>query len=473
MLYPIKRNDKWGFINEKGEIIIEPIFDYTDHFSNEVCRVSNKLSEIHFKYNGEIYYYTSSTIINKEGDILFPFKKNLTINRYSDDVAFCYDEKLKKHGVLDKNGEEVIPFIFSTSEIEYSLFSNGLARIKKDEKYGFINKKNEIVIPFDYDKADNFQNGYSLVKIKNKELLINKSGEIYKTKHKITSVFYEDRAIVKLKNKYGFINENNELVIDYLYDRIVGVFTEGHCLAKIGDKYGLINTSGHTIIEFKFDNVRWIGNGVFPAKIGKKWTLINLIGEIKFEPKFEHISDFNKVLESRDYFDAKLTRAEFNKEDYYIDIQGNLISKIETIEKEIVYTELRELLSKSVEQKQVWDKAEWSYDGFSITKKGAIKPFYFILKCFKKIGLLTNEGIDAYNDKNNLEIGLYRFMFKEDAASFLDHFYEYWYEKQHIANYQIDPNLKFEDDENIGKYWEFYKQVQYNLIQNKENKVEE
>lgn len=458
MLYPIKRNDKYGFINEKGEIIIEPTFDYTGSFSNQVCDVSNKLSEVNFEYNGQIYFYTTSTIIDGKGDVLFPFKKYLNIDKYSDDVAFCYNEKLKTHGVIDKYGEEIIPFIFSTSEIEYSLFSNGVARIKRDGKYGFINKNNEVVIAFNYDKATNFHNGYSLVKIKNKEVLINKRGEIYKTKHKITSVFYDGRAIVKLKNKYGFINENNELVIDYLYDRIVGVFNEGHCLAKIGSKYGLINTSGKTVIEFKFDDVRWIGNGAFPAKIGKNWTLINLKGEMKFEPKFEYISDFDKFNENLDYVNAKLTRAEFNKVDYYIDIEGNLISKIKTIEKEIIYAKLNELLSKRAEQKQVWDKAEWSYDGFSITKKGAIKPFYFILKWFKKNDLLTNEGIDAYNDKNNLEIGLYRDMFKEDAASFLDYFYDYWYDKQHIANYQIDPNLKFEEDENIGKYWEFYKQ---------------
>ncbi|MBL0735462.1 WG repeat-containing protein [Flavobacterium sp. GN10] len=458
MLYPIKRNNIYGFINEKGEIIIEPKFNYTRDFSNQVCVVSNNLQETNFEYDGKIYFYSTSTIINSNGDILFPFKKYLTIDKYSDDVAFCYNEKIKRHGVIDKNGEEIIPFIFSTSEIEYSLFSDGLARIKRDGKYGFINKNNEVVIPFDYDKASNFHNGYSLVKIKNKDFLINKNGEIYKTKHSVISAFYEDRAIVKLKNKYGFINKNNELVIDYLYDRIVGIFNEGHCLVKIGEKYGLINTSGETIIEFKFDEVRWIGNGVFPAKIGKKWTLINFKGEMKFEPKFEFINDFNKFNENIDYFDAKLTRAEFNKEDYYIDTYGNLISKIKTTEREVIYTELIELLCKSPEQKQVWDKAEWSYDGFSITKKGAIKPFYFILKWFKNNNLLTDEGIDAYNDKNNLEIGLYRSMFKKNAAGFLDYFYDYWYEKQHIANYQIDPDLKFEEDENIGKYWEFYKQ---------------
>lgn len=458
MLYPIKRNDKYGFINDKGEVIIEPVFEYVKDFSNEVCVVSNNLPEVNFEYNGEIYFHAASAIINRNGEIVFPFKNHLTINNYFDEVAFCYNEKLKKHGVIDKNGEEIIPFIFSSSEIEYSLFSNGLARIKREGKYGFINKNNEVIIPFDYDKASNFQNGYSLVKIKNKEVLINKSGAIYKTKHNVVSTFYEDRAIVKLKNKYGFINENNELVIDYLYDRIIGVFTEGHCLVKAGNKYGLINTSGETVVEFKFDEVRCIGKGVFPAKIGKKWTLIDLKGEMKFEPKFEYIHDFNKFNYNIDYFDATLTSAEFNKEDYYIDIQGNLISKIKTIEKEVVYTQLKELLSKNAEQKQVWDKAEWSYDGFSVTKKGAIKPFYFILKWFKNNDLLTNEGIDAYNDKNNLEIGLYRDMFKENAAGFLDYFYDYWYEKQHIANYQIDPDLKFEEDENIGKYWEFYTQ---------------
>jgi hypothetical protein len=47
-------------------------------------------------------------------------------------------------------------------------------------------------------------------------------------------------------------------------------------------------------------------------------------------------------------------------------------------------------------------------------------------------------------------------MFKDTAAIFLDYFYSYWYEKQSIANYQIDPNLKFVESEELDRIWEIY-----------------
>src|SRR5690606_29564762 len=119
-------------------------------------------------------------------------------------------------------------------------------------------------------------------------------------------------------------------------------------------------------------------------------------GHMKFNPKFDYIWDFDKFQYGLDYSNSKLTRAEFKRKEHYINSDGKIISEIEVINSKIDYLELEKILSKEVEKKQVWDKAEWSYDGVLITKKGAIKPFYFILKWFKNNELLTEEGIKAY-----------------------------------------------------------------------------
>jgi hypothetical protein len=456
MLYPIERNDKYGFINDKNEIIIKPQFDYIGNFSNEVCNVANVIDEIHFEMDNKKYFHVESSIIDSNGKMLFPFSKYLVINNFYDEVAFCYNPILKKHGVIDKKGKELIPFIFDTSEIEYSKFSNGLAKIKKNDKYGFINKNNELVIPCIYDNASHFNEDFALAKIKSKEFLINKNGEIFKSKYKIVSTFNDGFAKVKQNKMFGFINKENNLIIDFIFDSIWNNFKEEHCLVSLNKKYGLINKSGNIIIDFQFTDVRSIGNNVFPAKIKNKWTLVNLNGNYQFEPKFDYIDDFDKVQYELDYKNSKLTRAVYKNKDYYIDSFGNTIREIKTIEKKFEENEIQNILTHKIERNEVWDKAIWSYDGFTITKKGAIRPYYFLLNWFAKKNLLTNSGIEALHDKNNLEIGLYRFMFQEKAAVFLDYFYKYWYEKQHIANYQLDPDLKFEGDENLEKYWELY-----------------
>lgn len=456
MLYPIKRNNKYGFIDYNGNIIVEPTYEYIGNFSNKVCSVANKLDEIHFNYNDKDYFHTEASIINTKGDLLFPFMKYIQFNKFFDNVAFCYHQKLKKFGVLDIFGNEIIPFILDGKDIEYSHFCNGLARIKRDNKFGFINKKNELIIPCIYDKASNFDNGYAIVKLKNKEFLIDNEGKVFNSKYKIISSFKENKAIVKSKKKYGFIDKHDNLIIDLIFDDVFGHFVNGFCLVKLNGKYGLINLDGKKITNFIYDDVRCIGNDVFPAKINKKWTLVDLQGNLKFEPKYSYIEDFNKFQYEVDYSNAKLTRANFNHKDYYINSDGKIITEIEVINPKIDLLEIKEILNKKVEQKQIWDKAEWSYDGFLITKKGAIKPFYFILKWFKSKELLTEEGIEAFNDKNNLEIRLQRSMFKENASIFLDYFYDYWFQNQHIANYQIDSSLKFEGDENLGILWDFF-----------------
>jgi len=456
MLYPIKRNEKYGFINENNEVVVKPKFDYIGEFSNEVCGIANKINEVHFEMDNKKYYHVESSIIDTNGVILFPFKKYLVINEFNEEVAFCYNPILKKYGVIDKVGNEVIPFIFDTSEIEYSKFSNGLAKIKKNEKYGFINKQNEVIIPCIYDNVSHFNEGFALAKINTKEFLINTNGEIFKSKYKVVSTFFEGLAKVKQNKKFGFINKDNVLVIDFLFDSVWNNFKEGYCLVSLDKKFGLIDKLGNVVLDFQYSDVRSIGNNVFPAKIKNKWTLVNINGNVQFEPKFEYIDDFDKAQYELDYKNSNLTRAVYKRKDYYIDFFGNIVNEIDSIEKNFDLNEIQNLLVQKIDKKEVWDKAKWSYDGFTVTKKGAIRPFYFILNWFEKKKLLTNSGLEALNDKNNLEIGLYRFMFQEKAAVFLDYFYQHWYEKQHIANYQLDSDLEFEGDENLEKYWELF-----------------
>lgn len=41
-LYPIERNGKWGYINRRGQVVVEPQFDYAWEFSERIGRISLK-----------------------------------------------------------------------------------------------------------------------------------------------------------------------------------------------------------------------------------------------------------------------------------------------------------------------------------------------------------------------------------------------------------------------------------------------
>jgi hypothetical protein len=446
MLYPIKRNDKYGFINDMGNIVVVPQFSCVSNFSNNVCAVFNNLSE------------TEISVVDTEGNLLFPFIKHLNFKYFSEELAFARHQQLKKWGIINKQGENIVPFIFNDDvECEYSRFSNGLARIKKNEKYGFINSQTQIVIPFEYDAAHTFSENYVLVRKNKNYFWIDKKGNVFNTgKYKPTSNFKNGLAQIQTNEKIGFINTKGEIIIDCIFDEVYGDFTENFCAVKINSKCGIIDEKGNKTSDFIFDEIRYFINGVAPAKIGKKWTLIDYTGKMLFEPKYNFIEDFGLFRNEIDYPVGSLTRATIRGKDFYIDKNGNIICEKELFEKNMVECELKDLLKKHIENKAVWDKAKWSYDGFTVTKKGAIRPFYFVLKWLKNKNLLTKEGIEWYNKKNNLDIGLYRSMVKEKAALFFDYFYDYWFANQHITNYQIDCDLEFEEDENLDKLWNFY-----------------
>jgi hypothetical protein len=188
ILYSIKRNNKYGFINDDGNIVIEPKYDYIGNFSNGVCAVYRNTPEVDFIYNNQTLYYSEMSLIDVEGNILIPFVKYLSHTCFYEEKAFVYHQKIKKWGVINKQGEIIIPFIFDNSD--YCKFSNDLAAIKINEKYGFIDSLNHIQIPFEYDKAQDFSEGYSLVKKGNKEFFIDTNGSILKLhKYQIISGF--------------------------------------------------------------------------------------------------------------------------------------------------------------------------------------------------------------------------------------------------------------------------------------------
>lgn len=127
--------DKYGFTNEEGKMIIEPLYDGA-------------------KFYESVYGFEHSGMV--EG--LAPVKKG------------------NKWGYIDIRGREIIPFIYDDVEI----FSEGLAPAKFNGKWGFINKEGEVVIDFKFDSASVFKQGYGIVtKDNNKEAFINHKGELF------------------------------------------------------------------------------------------------------------------------------------------------------------------------------------------------------------------------------------------------------------------------------------------------------
>lgn len=291
-LFPAKKDGKSGYINSTGQIVIDFSFDFFG------CR--------------EFSEGLASVLVNG------------------------------KAGYIDVKGNFVIQPKFNLA----MPFSEGLAYVELNNKYGYIDKSGEFVVEPHYYSCDSFFEGFALVKdsVTSKGFFIDKNGKpklqgrnflisefreglincpddkgnwgfiniddkvIIDFNYKLTRPFYEGKGAVapkkdkegksNRKDKFGFINHQNEFLIEPMFQGADIRFSEGLC-AVWDEGYGCIDEKGKLIIPYEFDLIKHFNEGlaVFkPKGRNKKYGFIDKTGIIKIEPKFAHVDDFNNGL---------------------------------------------------------------------------------------------------------------------------------------------------------------------------------
>ena len=215
------------------------------------------------------------------------------IDNFSD--GFARVKKNGKFGLVNNNGEEVVPCIYRN----VGNFSEGLAMVDNG-KYGFVNSSGELVIPCIYDIVKNFSEGLACVTKYDergllygiKEYFINKKGEEvipHRDGLSYSSIngFSDGLIIVRKKGekatddpKYGYMNTKGELVSPCIYDS-AEEFSYGLAKVKKAGKWGYINTNGEEVTPFIYDyeSAKDFSDGLAAVSKVGKWGYINTKGE--------------------------------------------------------------------------------------------------------------------------------------------------------------------------------------------------
>jgi hypothetical protein len=310
-LFPIFQNEKVGYVNRKGEVVVAPQFALGLPFSEGlalVClrsdggcgfidqtgkiviptefaratRFSEGLAAI--KVADKVAYIdkTGKIVVNPQ----FPFKVDVTLYIFSEGLA-CVPLENNKFGFIDKTGKIAIPAEYE----DVSPFFDGLAAVTVNKKAGFIDKHGRFVINLQFDGAEPFVNGLAAVKVGEKYGYIDKTGKIVISPQFDTAFPFSDEglALVSTDQKIGFINRSGTYAISpqfvtsgwffpfpwqfafMLTPEIERVsFSEG--LAPVKNKkdgkFGYINTTGNIVIDYQFDQAVPFYKGV--AYVGRK-----------------------------------------------------------------------------------------------------------------------------------------------------------------------------------------------------------
>lgn len=307
MLYPVKIDDNYGFINQSGLLTVEPIYSDVNLFSEGLAPVQKP-----------------------DGSILF----------------------------LDYHGKET-PISTEYGPIEKLDLINGkLARAVSGGMVGFVNDKGGWVIPPTYKRVGHFSEGMAAVLYpESKEgAYIDESGkELFRLRN-VTALgsFNAKRAYFVRNQLFGITDEKGQEVSPAKF-LLLGDFDPQSGLARALDRetelYGFIDTSGAWRIRPQFPYAGDFSEGlalILSIK-NNRYGYIDSRSSIVIEPQFLDAGNFSHKVswvrtktgyryidKEGDYsfpllfdyatnFYGNLALTVINKEQVYINLQGRIV----------------------------------------------------------------------------------------------------------------------------------------------------
>ena len=278
---------KWiyGYIDDKGQVLIEPQFADASEFRNGFAVVAVRDGES-MKYG----YITrsGSYLIKPQFDIAEPFDNGyaMVANRTGDGYAY---------GVVDSSGKIIIqPRYMLIDMSEYSI-RRGYITVRSDDLFAVYNLGNGTMTEMKYDFVnihDNFVELRSQAGGKALYGMILPNGKVIEPT--FDWIHYYDGvdnvlAMVEKDGKFGLLARDGSYILDLKYDQIRGM-NRGAAEVKLNGKYGFLRPDGTMLTAVEFDEVSAFVRGTAYVKKDGKWGVLNIDGTYLIEPKYDQVT---------------------------------------------------------------------------------------------------------------------------------------------------------------------------------------
>jgi hypothetical protein len=319
-LTPISVEGKWGYINVRGEVVIQPQFIFAWGFSEGLGRVEFAgTSDV-----GDLDRRTHTAFIDEAGSFVIPAaSRESIINRpaglqCSYDAEFheglaCFHPRDRHHnpawGFIDKTGRVMIPASFGRT----TDFSEGMAFVATwrdiDDPRphlggGFIDRTGAFVIESkSFLSGGPFQEGRAPVTVRrvdagDVEILIDRTGKrILGPFDRVSSVF-GGACVVRRKPQYAIYNLDGQEVVPFgRYDRIKAprhgeVFT-----ATRNGIWYILTAAGDELVAMRLgEELENAYDDTIVFRCNGKCGVVDDQGQVIVEPVYEYIGDFERGL---------------------------------------------------------------------------------------------------------------------------------------------------------------------------------
>ncbi len=286
--FPVYTKEKWGVINNLGEIVIEPSYE-------EYIIIPNNEKDVFictYDVNYDMNTYKTK-VINSKGeeiisgyDLIQPIYNHDKSNNifFEDNVLVV--KKDNKYGLVDYSGKVLMnceyESIDSIKGIENTLI------IKKDGKVGISDNNGNIIVKVEYKDikgiGDNYQNGYIVINDENKYGVIDFTGnQILENKYEDISQVYGSGMYIVKEKEYKLIDKSGKEILNN-FDSIKSINGE-NVIVSVDGKFGVKNTQNEELISIDYQDLTYAFSDYYIAKKDGKYGLINTNGEeaLKFE----------------------------------------------------------------------------------------------------------------------------------------------------------------------------------------------
>lgn len=389
------QNEKWGVIDNKGNLIISPSYDNMIIIPDKNKAFFVVIEDANFDqetYKVKILNEKNEELLS-DFDNLFPLENSDSTDSWYEANALRF-MKDGKYGLIDFDGKIIIEPLYDNLYVMPGI--KRVAVVEKDGKKGLVDiTMGETIIDTQYDMitpcTDDIKCGYIVKDSNNKYGLVgHDKKQVLECKYdEIKNVASDTYYCVRENNKLEIVNSLGQVIVDNGFDDVKELNSENFVIVKDG-KYGVMSVSGDIIIEPGYEEIKYAFNNFYIAKKDGKYGIMDSAQTSIIEYKYNNIF----YIKEADFFEAE-------RDDLKTDIIDSGFNIALT---DIIVSEL----NKEDGYIRVREEQEYKYYNFKLEEKTnkevlSTKTLYLV-KEFGKYGYENKKGervVDCkYDDAN-------------------------------------------------------------------------
>lgn len=249
-----KDDPHFGVIDREGNTIVPCIHAAITHFSEGRAFLSAR----------------ATCLIDVDGTVVREFEHAPVGDDFHDGLAIVslIEGEDKVDGFIDRNGDTVIPFIYSNPIIDPNVhdeddrLSEGLIRVRHGERTGYINRSGAMVIEPVFEWGGRFSHGCAWVRRNGAVGFIDADADLMLPyRFQEAGTFGNGLAPVRLNDAWGYIDLTGDMVIKPMF-RHARPFEDGEALVQTNDGWGIIDVAGNFVITPQYDGLSLFRDGI-------------------------------------------------------------------------------------------------------------------------------------------------------------------------------------------------------------------